>query len=43
MSAKITLEQLKQHTKKDDFYALIHGKGIFALFLLHLSYFDTRN
>ncbi|CEL59743.1 Cytochrome b5 OS=Mortierella alpina PE=1 SV=1 [Rhizoctonia solani AG-1 IB] len=26
MSAKITLEQLKQHTKKDDFYALIHGK-----------------
>ncbi|KAL5636740.1 hypothetical protein ACGC1H_000645 [Rhizoctonia solani] len=26
MSAKINLEQLKEHTKKDSFYALIHGK-----------------
>ncbi|CAE6458716.1 unnamed protein product [Rhizoctonia solani] len=26
MSAKITLDQLKEHTKKDSFYALIHGK-----------------
>ncbi|KAF8607485.1 cytochrome b5 [Ceratobasidium sp. AG-I] len=26
MSQKITLEQLKEHTKKDSFYTLIHGK-----------------
>ncbi|KAG9091947.1 hypothetical protein FS749_016123 [Ceratobasidium sp. UAMH 11750] len=26
MSAKITLEQLKQHTTTDSFYVLIHGK-----------------
>ncbi|KAG8742346.1 hypothetical protein FRC10_001627 [Ceratobasidium sp. 414] len=26
MSAKIDLEQLKQHTTKDSFYTLIHGK-----------------
>ncbi|CAE7211448.1 unnamed protein product [Rhizoctonia solani] len=26
MSVKINLEQLKEHTKKDSFYALIHGK-----------------
>ncbi|KAG8693208.1 hypothetical protein FRC09_010658 [Ceratobasidium sp. 395] len=26
MSAKITLEQLKEHTTKDSFYTLIHGK-----------------
>ena len=26
-SKVITLDELKQHTKKDDLYVLIHGKG----------------
>ena len=38
----VTLAELQEHTKKDNLYILINGKGSILVFVVSLEWYDLR-